>query len=231
MNTVTTKRYRLLINLPDGAIIGDTYKKVGDRYFNESLDAIKSPVVEHNSYFTWQVENCPTYFEEVLHEPVKEDDFIWDDDLVREFAYTFIEQKENQVAGESMMKKFKQSKQSPPLSEIKEGEDKLVLFTTEDGIGMTYGMDYWWVDTLSQFDYYIPHNAKVSPNSSGNYNESIKKFSTKEAAEQYIIDNKPCLSLNDVMKFVEPACHPSEENFDEIGLRDFVTKKLKSLNP
>ena len=65
MNTDTTKRYRLLINLPDGATIGDTYKKVGDRYFNESLDAIKSPVVEHNAYFTWQVENCPTYFEPV----------------------------------------------------------------------------------------------------------------------------------------------------------------------
>ena len=41
MNT-DNKQYRLLVNLPDGSIIGDTYKKVGDRYFNERLGTLKS---------------------------------------------------------------------------------------------------------------------------------------------------------------------------------------------
>lgn len=128
----------------------------------------------------------------------------------------------------SWIKEHLQSKQSPPLSEIKEGEDKPVLFTTEDGVDIKIGDDYWVWDFGELNNIHRVNKASRTHTGSGIYR---KYFSTKEAAEQYIIDNKPCLSLNDVMKFVEPACHPSEENFDEIGLRDFVTKKLKSLNP
>ena len=223
MNTDTTKRYRLLINLPDGAIIGDTYKKVGDRYFNESLDAIKSPVVEHNAYFTWQVENCPTYFEEVLpvSEPVKIDMALL---RIAKSAFDLsgADVTMDEVINLALAKG--KPKQSPPLSEIKEGEDKPVLFTTEDGVGVVMYQNLFVVELP---DYKLSQIIKLD----GIRHDSSIYFSTKEAAEQYIIDNKPCLSLNDVMKFVEPACHPSEENFDEIGLRDFVTKKLKSLNP
>ena len=118
MNTDTTKRYRLLINLPDGAIIGDTYKKVGDRYFNESLDAIKSPVVEHNAYFTWQVENCPTYFEEVLpvSEPVKIDMALL---RIAKSAFDLsgADVTMDEVINLALAKG--KPKQSPPLSEIK----------------------------------------------------------------------------------------------------------------
>lgn len=70
MTNTDTKKYRLLKDLPDGAIKGDVYKKVGDRYFNQRLDALKSPVIEHNSYFSWQVEDSLEWFEEVLPESI-----------------------------------------------------------------------------------------------------------------------------------------------------------------
>lgn len=61
MNKTT---YILQVNLPDGAVKGDEYSKENnsDRYRNVRLSNDKSPVIEHNSYFTWQVESNPTFF-------------------------------------------------------------------------------------------------------------------------------------------------------------------------
>ena len=56
------KTYILQKDLPDGAAKGDEYEKSGDRYFNKRLSASKSPVIEHNAYFTWQVEDVPEWF-------------------------------------------------------------------------------------------------------------------------------------------------------------------------
>ena len=63
--------------------------------------------------------------------------------------------------------------------------------------------------------------------------EAELKYSPTTNNSKAVTDNSDvaCLSLNDVMKFVEPACHPSEENFDEIGLRNFVNQKLKTHTP
>lgn len=71
----TPKRYILLKDLPD-AKAGDIYilrNPNGDTYVNEHTLTQKSPVIEHNSYFAWQVINTD-WFEEVLpvSEPVPE---------------------------------------------------------------------------------------------------------------------------------------------------------------
>ena len=77
-----------------------------------------------------------------------------------------------------------------------------VLFTTEDGIGIKDGDKWYSVKTgeysggnpISQWEV-LECNAAIgnipNPDFIG------KRFSTKEAAEQYILENKPCLSLND----------------------------------
>lgn len=73
------------------------------------------------------------------------------------------------------------------------------------------------------------HNSNISKCLNGKLNQCNGyefEYVTKEAAEQYILENKPCLSLNEVMQFVEPASHPSEENFREYDLRDYLKKKL-----
>ena len=65
------KIYVLQKDLPDGAIKGDEYEKLGDRYFNIRLGKSKSPVIEHNAYFTWQVENNPEWFKPKEEEKVR----------------------------------------------------------------------------------------------------------------------------------------------------------------
>lgn len=69
-----TKKYKLLKDLPE-ASAGDIYVKEGnsDRYRNSHTLTQKSPVIEHNSYFTWQVENNPSWFQEI-----KEDKPQWE---------------------------------------------------------------------------------------------------------------------------------------------------------
>lgn len=67
-----SKKYRLLKDLPE-AKAGDIYVNQGnsDRYQNEYTLTQKSPVIEHNSYFKWQVENNPEWFEEVKDKQVR----------------------------------------------------------------------------------------------------------------------------------------------------------------
>lgn len=85
---------------------------------------------------------------------------------------------------------------------------KQPLFTTEDGVDIFEGNDIWWVavnlDTeLGAFDKlfsYKKFNWKTgNPSQSKNY----KWFSTKEKAQEYIIMNKPCLSINVVMDMLK----------------------------
>lgn len=54
--------YVLKKDLPD-AKIGDEYVLQGDRYYNSRSLNQSSPVIEHNSYFTWQVYAMPDWFE------------------------------------------------------------------------------------------------------------------------------------------------------------------------
>jgi len=66
------KKYKLLVNLPDGAMVNDIYSDNGyGSYVNERMAAFKSPVIEHNSYFSWQVEN-KAFFELVTGFEVQE---------------------------------------------------------------------------------------------------------------------------------------------------------------
>lgn len=73
---------------------------------------------------------------------------------------------------------------------------KQPLFTTEDGVDIFEGDIYYKVinDTFQLF---------IMENASKGESLRSKVFSTKEKAEEYILMNKPCLSLNDIFKDVE----------------------------
>ena len=74
-------------------------------------------------------------------------------------------------------------------------KDKEVLFTTEDGVEIYEGCNYyhvcedWSIANFHTCAEWIKY--KNPPN---------KSFSTKEAAEDWILMNKPCLSVNDIIK-------------------------------
>lgn len=77
--------------------------------------------------------------------------------------------------------------------------EKKPLFTTEDGKPAYDGDN---VFLLSEHSWLIAEcKAPISP-FRGAINE-LKYFSTKEAAEQWIADNKPMYSLNDIRETLE----------------------------
>lgn len=83
----------------------------------------------------------------------------------------------------------------------KNSEDFLVkklskpLFTTEDGVDIFEGDRYYWIiKDLRDSNVCSTKATKSSPNG---YN--LLYFSTKEKAEEYILMNKPILSVNDIL--------------------------------
>lgn len=95
------------------------------------------------------------------------------------------------------------------------------LFTTEDGVDIYEGDKYWFVN----LDVFQTQNITAFINIK--LKEECKRFSTKEKAEEYIIMNKPCLSINDIRNYKHNTtisgmpCH-SLETFKEL-----VKTKLK----
>lgn len=208
MTNTDTKKYRLLKDLPDGAIKGDVYKKVGDRYFNQRLDALKSPVIEHNSYFSWQVEDSLEWFEEVLPEsiPNKQDEkvdvkiypieqFKMVDGYYKQGIYISKRMVEDQC--EKIKQAIEAAINQPSTTPI---EDKgNVLFTTDDGVKFdnNYNGPMWRVFTRNtSYPMWEPIELGIPIYKV----DGEKYFSTKEAAEEFIFLNKPQFSINDVSK-------------------------------
>jgi hypothetical protein len=69
---------------------------------------------------------------------------------------------------------------------------KQPLFTTEDGVDIFAGMSFYYVcQELELYNTICCTDEKKYKNA--------KQFSTKEKAEEYILLNKPCLSLQDII--------------------------------
>lgn len=87
------------------------------------------------------------------------------------------------------------------------------LFTTEDGKEIFSGDKYWtvfnedWVKdchNLIAFEIYGPHDAVLAEKYPGIPPNGQNCFSTKEAAEEYVLMNKPMLSLSDIKYAINP---------------------------
>jgi hypothetical protein len=77
-----------------------------------------------------------------------------------------------------------------PFSKIK--KSKSVLFTTEDGLAMYGGEDIFYVGETFEINEWVSHKTEYL------YPDKLKYFSTKQAAETYVLENKPLLSVKDV---------------------------------
>ena len=102
---------------------------------------------------------------------------------------------------------------------------KQPLFTTEDGVDI-FENDSYYVATK---EFYILQHVKANYGSGTSL--IAKYFSTKEKAEEYILLNKPCLSLNDIFKNVEEM-RKGLKTFENSELakrfKKLVQQKLKS---
>lgn len=97
---------------------------------------------------------------------------------------------------------------------------KQPLFTTEDGVDIYKGDKFSTVslDTmeLSTIDGLVGEYATPV--------KGFKYFSTKEAAKEYIIMNKPCLSINDLEEL-----NNIKKSFQSLGSLSITRNKLKEL--
>lgn len=89
---------------------------------------------------------------------------------------------------------------------------KQPIFTTEDGVDIYDGDNYYWLDR------------SLNINNSGYTSIFMNTlntlyFSTKEKAKEYILMNKPCLSINDI-KFLDPDKYKFER------LKELVKSRL-----
>jgi hypothetical protein len=98
---------------------------------------------------------------------------------------------------------------------------KQPLFITNDNKAIYEGdEDYWRV--TEDFNYYHVTNPSYHRWASEKY------FSTQEKAEQYIQDNKPCLSYNDVEKvcILIYGREPYEQLINFNKLKELIKSKL-----
>jgi hypothetical protein len=90
------------------------------------------------------------------------------------------------------------------------------LFTTEDGIDIYLMKKYWCV--YPDFSY-----ENFSANIGSGKEKSYKYFSTEAAAENYIMFNKPCLSVQEICPII------GEANYTAYIDLNTLTKKLINL--
>lgn len=93
---------------------------------------------------------------------------------------------------------------------------KQPLFTTEDGKEIFKGDKFWFVDKYN-FSEGIACDSDIRP--------YLKHFSTKEAVEKYILMNKPCLSINDVIKEFNMTLSIQKECIGIQKLKELVKEK------
>lgn len=96
---------------------------------------------------------------------------------------------------------------------------KQPILTTEDGVNIYEGDEVTW---LYSTNLEIAGTRKAD----STMNKSLKYFLTKEKAEEYILMNKPCLSLNDIFKIMQDD--RSDESFTHSKLGKIFKELGKS---
>lgn len=106
---------------------------------------------------------------------------------------------------------------------------KQPLFTTEDGVDIFKGDLFYYVKFV-QYNNTLgkPFEIVRGDHPSFEYEPQYEKyFSTKEKAEEYILLNKACLSLNDLKQFFPDTYIPFKKG--ESATEDVNTKQLEDL--
>jgi len=75
---------------------------------------------------------------------------------------------------------------------------KQPLFTTEDGVDIFEGDEWYWIPTVKADSNYVLHGPTKTINLDYDIRHIVKNFSTKEKAQKYIDLHKPKYSLNDI---------------------------------
>ncbi len=98
---------------------------------------------------------------------------------------------------------------------------KSPLFVTEDKVEIYKGDEYCKVNNHSDYSIVTGFIAEGAHN-----NYKGLKFSSKEKAEEYVILNKPCLSINDLKNLFD---YFGDRGNNELKLKQLVKNKIKDV--
>lgn len=115
---------------------------------------------------------------------------------------------------------FNAKEPEPTPQNIK--EEKPVLFITEDGQPAYIGCRYWLLCVISEN---WPINETIMRQELATPPSYFKYFSTKEAAETYVLNNKPCLSIKDIKDYLYDCSVVSTSALIE-KMTDIVKQKI-----
>ena len=104
--------------------------------------------------------------------------------------------------------------------------EKVPLFKSEDGVDMYIGDRYFRI--ISNWE--IQEENVIQLGENIYKNDTIKRFSTKEKALEYILENKPCLSYNDIKDIAFGLfmnVSSGKTFFNEEAVKELVKLKLK----
>jgi hypothetical protein len=101
---------------------------------------------------------------------------------------------------------------------------KKLLFTTEDGVDIYEGNETVSVDKNT----FTIQGSILWSNTSMNHKKVLcLLFSTKIAAEEWVLMNKPCLSINDLIGIDKEWLDSTDLHIDYETLEELVVTKLK----
>jgi len=112
---------------------------------------------------------------------MSEDNFQWTDELVVEFVTWSVTGAPLLQGRYSDIKQFKESKKQKP-----------VLFRTTDGIDIRDGDSYWYIDPSWKLFFNTSASETIKCGTYGG------QFSTKEAANEWVLRNKPIFSIAEI---------------------------------
>lgn len=143
------------------------------------------------------------------------------DNLFSDFLLSMLNESNASLISE-LRARWKEYMATPVIDFGQPKQPEQHLFTTEDGIKIFKGDSFFIVDSMCRIEKYI---AQECHNTGGN---SLLKtaFATIDAAEKYVLENKPCLSLNDIEDYLNTVALPSPTNSYIKELRILIKQKL-----
>jgi hypothetical protein len=102
---------------------------------------------------------------------------------------------------------------------------KQPLFTTEDGKEVYVGDEYWFLSHSNAANGFEIYHHDFATHK-GDHGDRWKYFSTEEAAANWVLWNKPTLSLANVMAASESEFGDGRRQFDSEHLKQLAKSKL-----
>lgn len=145
-----------------------------------------------------------------------ENKFVWTDELVKQFAHHVkkIFTLNNNYCG-------KYDSFDTDFNKWKEAFSTKLLFTTADNEKVYGGDHYFYVQPSFSIDKYYASEEGRYPK-----NYTAKCFARTETAEEYVINNKPILSVSDVVKMYDGLILDFSSDPLEKHLKELAKTKL-----